>query len=267
MAYSVLHFTIKTSAIDLSGLSESEQSRRLSVIRRSQIDHTPIMQAFRSALFTLPFLFLLFRSPAAAAAGSDLSPRFHGTLFSSVLLCFSLFDLLDTVLTPSVFVFVFGGVGAVGRGEFSPATGRNLAEATVGNSSLILAKSRTDRKDPLNNFARYTGGWNITNKHYWAVSFCLIYLCFMSLFFSSLSCSTVCRLHSSSLLHHRRNLVHRLWVMFNVHLPLLLLLSKGALRLFPTGLCSVSHISHPLHHCSNVKSRPISLSFSPGLNF
>ncbi|KAG7023477.1 hypothetical protein SDJN02_14502, partial [Cucurbita argyrosperma subsp. argyrosperma] len=127
------------------------------------------MQAFRSALFTLPFLFLLVRSPAAAAAaaaGSDLSPRFHGTLFSSVLLCFSLFDLLDSVLTPSV--FVFGGVGAVGRGEFAPATGRNLAEATVGNSSLILAKSRTYRKDPLNNFARYTGGWNITNKHYWA---------------------------------------------------------------------------------------------------
>ncbi|XP_022987675.1 uncharacterized protein LOC111485158 [Cucurbita maxima] len=91
------------------------------------------MQAFRSALFTLPFLFLLFRSPAAAAAGSDLSPRFH-----------------------------------VGRGEFAPAMGRNLAEAAVGNSSLILAKSRTHRKDPLNNFARYTGGWNITNKHYWA---------------------------------------------------------------------------------------------------
>ncbi|KAL3360923.1 hypothetical protein AABB24_014047 [Solanum stoloniferum] len=40
------------------------------------------------------------------------------------------------------------------------------------NSSLILAAKRTYRKDPLNNFNRYTGGWNISNRHYWAsVSF------------------------------------------------------------------------------------------------
>lgn len=36
------------------------------------------------------------------------------------------------------------------------------------NSSLILAAKRTYRKDPLNNFKRYTGGWNISNRHYWA---------------------------------------------------------------------------------------------------
>uniref|UniRef100_A0A0V0IJ62 Putative ovule protein n=1 Tax=Solanum chacoense TaxID=4108 RepID=A0A0V0IJ62_SOLCH len=36
------------------------------------------------------------------------------------------------------------------------------------NSSLILAAKRTYRKDPLNNFNRYTGGWNISNRHYWA---------------------------------------------------------------------------------------------------
>lgn len=57
--------------------------------------------------------------------------------------------------------------------ELSKTTGRNLAEATVDNSSLILAESRTQRKDPLNNFELYTGGWNIRNKHYWAVSFVL----------------------------------------------------------------------------------------------
>ncbi|KAG9147007.1 hypothetical protein Leryth_005267 [Lithospermum erythrorhizon] len=38
----------------------------------------------------------------------------------------------------------------------------------VSNSSLILAEGRTYRKDPLNDFKRYTGGWNISEKHYWA---------------------------------------------------------------------------------------------------
>eukprot|EP00253_Pinus_taeda_P012230 PITA_12230 len=36
------------------------------------------------------------------------------------------------------------------------------------NSSLILAASRMHRHDPLENFKRYGGGWNITNEHYWA---------------------------------------------------------------------------------------------------
>lgn len=42
---------------------------------------------------------------------------------------------------------------------------RSLAEET-----LILAQERTRRKDPLNSFKKYTGGWNISEKHYWAVS-------------------------------------------------------------------------------------------------
>ncbi|RRT53075.1 hypothetical protein B296_00016354 [Ensete ventricosum] len=41
---------------------------------------------------------------------------------------------------------------------------------TVDNSSFILAAARTHRKDPLNGYKRYTGGWNISEKHYWAVS-------------------------------------------------------------------------------------------------
>lgn len=45
-----------------------------------------------------------------------------------------------------------------------PPTG-NL---TVDNSSFILAADRTHRKDPLNGFKRYTGGWNISEQHYWA---------------------------------------------------------------------------------------------------
>lgn len=38
------------------------------------------------------------------------------------------------------------------------------------SSSLVLAAERTYRKDPLNGFKRYTGGWNIRERHYWAVS-------------------------------------------------------------------------------------------------
>ncbi|XP_073042517.1 uncharacterized protein [Primulina eburnea] len=33
---------------------------------------------------------------------------------------------------------------------------------------LALAAHRTYRKDPLNDFQKYTGGWNISNRHYWA---------------------------------------------------------------------------------------------------
>ncbi|KAJ4827236.1 hypothetical protein Tsubulata_015198 [Turnera subulata] len=36
------------------------------------------------------------------------------------------------------------------------------------NSPLVLAPRRTYRKDPLNGFKKYTGGWNISNHHYWA---------------------------------------------------------------------------------------------------
>ncbi|XP_040996494.1 uncharacterized protein LOC121242653 [Juglans microcarpa x Juglans regia] len=48
------------------------------------------------------------------------------------------------------------------------STRRSVAEEGAGNSSLILAETRTHRKDPLDGFKRYTGGWNISNEHYWA---------------------------------------------------------------------------------------------------
>ncbi|KAJ4829666.1 hypothetical protein Tsubulata_034580 [Turnera subulata] len=37
-----------------------------------------------------------------------------------------------------------------------------------GNHSLILAENRTHRKDPLDNFNYYKGGWNISDEHYFA---------------------------------------------------------------------------------------------------
>lgn len=47
---------------------------------------------------------------------------------------------------------------------------RVIAEENGENSSLILAAKRTKRKDPNDNFKLYTGGWNISNSHYWTVS-------------------------------------------------------------------------------------------------
>ncbi|KAL8196830.1 hypothetical protein R6Q57_024430 [Mikania cordata] len=40
------------------------------------------------------------------------------------------------------------------------------SESYGDNSSLILAEKRTRRKDPLNDFKHYNGGWNISEDHY-----------------------------------------------------------------------------------------------------
>ncbi|GAB4832763.1 hypothetical protein Ancab_006780 [Ancistrocladus abbreviatus] len=46
-------------------------------------------------------------------------------------------------------------------------TRRSVAEA-ADNPSKILAGNRTCRRDPLDGFKKYNGGWDIQNKHYWA---------------------------------------------------------------------------------------------------
>ncbi|CAL5020062.1 unnamed protein product [Urochloa decumbens] len=50
---------------------------------------------------------------------------------------------------------------------------RSIAEAPADinittNSSFVLAADRTHRKDPLNGFRKYPGGWNISEVHYFA---------------------------------------------------------------------------------------------------
>ncbi|GJM87150.1 hypothetical protein PR202_ga03076 [Eleusine coracana subsp. coracana] len=50
---------------------------------------------------------------------------------------------------------------------------RSTAEEPAGtivaaNSSFVLAADGTYRKDPLNGFRKYPGGWNISEVHYWA---------------------------------------------------------------------------------------------------
>ncbi|GMI73117.1 hypothetical protein like AT2G12400 [Hibiscus trionum] len=47
-----------------------------------------------------------------------------------------------------------------------------MEETKQGNYSMILAENQTKRPDPSDNFRTYTGGWDITNQHYFAsVSF------------------------------------------------------------------------------------------------
>lgn len=44
------------------------------------------------------------------------------------------------------------------------------APGPLGDNTLILAANRTDRPDFLRGFHRYHGGWDISDRHYWAVS-------------------------------------------------------------------------------------------------
>jgi hypothetical protein len=43
------------------------------------------------------------------------------------------------------------------------------AMGPVAKYPLVLAEDRTRRPDVLHHLRMYGGGWNITNKHYWAV--------------------------------------------------------------------------------------------------
>ncbi|CAH2052189.1 unnamed protein product [Thlaspi arvense] len=75
---------------------------------------------------------------------------------------------------------------------------RFMAEEDKLNSSLILAAKRTKRKDPHENFKLYTGGWNISNTHYWtsvaytAVPFFVIALVWFVFFGLCLSLICLC---------------------------------------------------------------------------
>lgn len=55
----------------------------------------------------------------------------------------------------------------VGIGSSSSAA---AAPGPGANSSFVLAAEKTHRKDPLDGLRYYSGGWNISDEHYWAVS-------------------------------------------------------------------------------------------------
>ncbi|KAK7304734.1 hypothetical protein VNO77_42621 [Canavalia gladiata] len=93
--------------------------------------------------------------------------------FLILLILFSLsFFSLSSAAKPSLFhsLRISDGVEVIGErlyNEVLPwSTRRSMAENSAPNTSLILAQHRTTRKDPLDNFNHYTGGWNISNRHY-----------------------------------------------------------------------------------------------------
>lgn len=53
--------------------------------------------------------------------------------------------------------------GILSAGAEAPGPGSEALKNTI-----VLAEKRTSRPDILSNFRRYRGGWDITNKHYWA---------------------------------------------------------------------------------------------------
>lgn len=69
-----------------------------------------------------------------------------------------------------------------GRNRIERFLAENSSDEQV-NTTLVLAAKRTLRKDPLDNFDKYRGGWNISNRHYWAVSLLLFFFFFVRLDF------------------------------------------------------------------------------------
>ncbi|KAI3717505.1 hypothetical protein L1987_69163 [Smallanthus sonchifolius] len=69
----------------------------------------------------------------------------------------------------SKFILGEDNIGRWKNGILSSSAASEAPGPADGPSgSLVLAGSRTKRPDFLNHFKRYRGGWDITNKHYWA---------------------------------------------------------------------------------------------------
>lgn len=82
----------------------------------------------------------------------------HACLYNISILCFALF---------SPFPFLFQGEENLGPWK------NEVTQVAVGRETegtLVLAANRTNRPDILHRFRRYKGGWDIANRHYWAVS-------------------------------------------------------------------------------------------------
>lgn len=61
------------------------------------------------------------------------------------------------------------GPWAKGLLKGMPDSAAGPAEGPITKYPLVLAAERTLRPDVLDHLRMYGGGWNITNKHYWAV--------------------------------------------------------------------------------------------------
>lgn len=94
---------------------------------------------------------------------------------ASEILLFLKLDFLDVEISGAFGQENYGVVVSWRTERFlaensSPTGSSDEEEAPLNSSYLILAAKRTHRKDPLDGFNKYSGGWNIRNEHYWAVS-------------------------------------------------------------------------------------------------
>ncbi|PNX54427.1 hypothetical protein L195_g048046, partial [Trifolium pratense] len=55
------------------------------------------------------------------------------------------------------------------------------APGPQGQNTLILAANRTNRPDVLRGFHRYHGGWDISDRHYWAFQYDVLTVCLYSI--------------------------------------------------------------------------------------
>ncbi|RWR91047.1 transmembrane protein [Cinnamomum micranthum f. kanehirae] len=61
------------------------------------------------------------------------------------------------------------GIGLYSRrGLVGEEIASGPSDISAENTSFVLAAERTHRKDPLEGYKRYAGGWNISDQHYWA---------------------------------------------------------------------------------------------------
>ncbi|CAO2822577.1 unnamed protein product [Amaranthus hypochondriacus] len=86
-----------------------------------------------------------------------------------LFLCFSLIFFTIFLFSSANAFPVLGSSAFQGMIKWENNNRRIIAENSEGkSSSLILAAKNTYRRDPFDDFNPYTGGWNITNRHYWA---------------------------------------------------------------------------------------------------
>ncbi|KAL0342144.1 UNVERIFIED_CONTAM: hypothetical protein Scaly_1877000 [Sesamum calycinum] len=81
----------------------------------------------------------------------------------------SSFLMLTTLILVVVWFFSSPGAAVAAENGVVPwGSQRSVLEGSNGgnSTSLVLAKDRTHRKDPLEDLKYYTGGWNISNDHY-----------------------------------------------------------------------------------------------------
>lgn len=160
-------------------------------------------------------------------------------------------------------------IGIIDEGEINLVSWETRRSVLTENKSMILAAERTHRRDPLNNFKYYKGGWSISEKHYFYVSLISMWKLLVNFLLHSFSFSfglmilpelcffdAVCCLYCCSSIFNYCNMVSGIRCDLIAHLCSPLLLPTGELWLFSNCLCTFSCLSHILHSCCNVNPTP-----------